>query len=348
MSSHYWVSPTEANLLVTGRCNLRCRHCSVTSCGDLAADLSLQKWIGILDELRKSKLIKLTITGGEPLQRPDFADFLAAIYERPFRYSINTNGTLITPSVIDSVRKYSSRLDTFMVSLDGPDPETVNAQRGEGVFKKLISGVNALKTAEFPFGFYCTVTSLNVDKLSETAELAMSLGAGWIKFNNFLMAGPGLNSSMIPDPVNVSRAVQKLRVLEDRYPGRITGTILDMLEIVNRHKKGFLPKTGDRAYSCGGGKAKIAVFPDGRVTPCDHLPNLTLGNITEQSLEDILTGNKMREFSEFMAQPRSTDPDCNICKYIDYCNGGCPVEALSKNDRIGIDRHSCLRIAMGE
>jgi radical SAM protein with 4Fe4S-binding SPASM domain len=115
-----------------------------------------------------------------------------------------------------------------------------------------------------------------------------------------------------------------------------------------KYRRGELRKTEDRAYSCGGGKGKIAIFPDGRVTPCDHLPDLTLGDITRQSLEDILTGKEMENFTEFMNQKRSDYPECSDCKYLEFCTGGCPVEPLNMKEEIGIDRHSCLKRALGE
>lgn len=344
----YWVSPQEANLLITGKCNLRCRHCSVTSHGDLNTDLPLSQWVKILEELKRSKLLKLTITGGEPLYRPDFLEFLSEVYARPFRFSINTNGILISQPVVEAIQNYSSRFNEFMVSLDGPDEETVDSQRGKGVYKKLIAGVDMLRAAHLPFGFYCTVTSLNVNKLNETAEFALSLGAEWIKFNSFLLAGPDLKSEMIPSQANAIKAAESLLSLSLKHPGRIQGTLLDMHEFALRYKSGKATKKENRAYSCGAGVGKIAVFPDGRVTPCDHLPQLTLGNITDQSLESILKGKEMRKFTEFMNQLRSDFEYCKSCSYIEFCNGGCPVEAISANEAIGFDRHSCLKNALGE
>jgi len=320
----------------------------VNSYGRLDTDLPLSAWIKILDELSRSKLIKLTITGGEPTYRPDFTEFLAEVYSRPFRFSLNTNGTMITSQVLKTLKLYSSRLDDIMISLDGPDAQTVDSQRGQGVFDKMILGIERLHEAGLPFGFYCTVTALNVNRLGETAELAMSLGARWIKFNNFLMAGPILENSMIPDIAQVISAAEELSAVSGKYPGKILGTILEMRERIQKLMHSVLPEVSNAAYSCGGGVGKIAVFPDGRVTPCDHLPEVTLGNITEQSLENILKGKEMKKFSDYLNQPRTVFPDCANCKYLSYCTGGCPVESLNSNEEVGYDRHSCLKIYMGE
>ncbi len=335
-------------MLITGRCNLRCKHCSVTSHGDLKTDLPLSEWVKILDELKRSKLLSLTITGGEPMCRPDFVDFLGEIYARPFRFSINTNATLITPAIIETIKLYSSRFDGFMVSLDGPDRQTVDSQRGDGVFDDMVIGVKKLRMSRIPFGFYCTVTNLNVDRVVETAELAISLGAGWIKFNNYLVAGPVLDSGLIPESNRINRAAEDLRLLTAKYPGKIRGTLLDMHMRMLKFKRGELKKRKDKAFSCGAGLGKVAVFPDGRVTPCDHLPTLTLGDLTNQSLEAILTGDEMHELTRFMNQKRSDNPECKNCKYLEFCTGGCPVEALSNEQAIGLDRNSCLKRALGE
>ncbi len=346
MTASWWVSPREASILITGRCNLKCRHCSVTSHGNLSEDLTLPEWEKILDELQRSKVLKLTITGGEPMAREDFTDFIRAVHRRLFRFSVNTNGTLIKPAIIETLKECSSRLNEFMISLDGPDMRTVDSQRGEGVFEKLVLGVKMLRMAKMPFGFYCTVTSLNINRLAETAEFALSLGADWIKFNNFVLAGPGLSRQLIPGRKAMSKAASELEEFDRKTPGFVQGTILDMRARARDYLAGKLKKMPDRAYACGGGRGKITVFPDGSVTPCDHLPGYVLGNITENSLHDILTGSKMDEFTSYLNRNRSDNPECAECRFLSYCTGGCPVESLSSGECIGKDRLSCLKLAV--
>ncbi|PIE52522.1 hypothetical protein CSA37_04615 [Candidatus Fermentibacteria bacterium] len=347
MTDSYWVSPREANILITGRCNLTCRHCSVNSHGALRRDLPLSAWIEILDKLVSNKLIKLTVTGGEPLARPDFTDFIKEIAARPFRFSINTNATLITPSVIETVVKTSAHLNEFMISLDGPDQETVDAQRGRGVFGKLVTGVGKLRAAGLPFGFYCTVTSLNAHRLHQTAQLARALGGEWIKFNSFLLAGPGLNEAMIPSREQLEVSVAGLEAMKASHGSFIQGTVLDMRERACKFLRNEIPESSDRAYRCGGGTGRISVFPDGSVTPCDHLPEIILGNLASgESLQSILQGPAMKKFSTFLQRTRSSNPECSSCRYLPWCSGGCPVEGISAAAGTGKDRSSCLKLAL--
>ena len=343
MNNDYWVSPREANLLVTGKCNLSCRHCSVNSHGNMQKDLPLASWIQILEKLKADKLIRLTLTGGEPFCRSDFSQLISALAERPFRFSINTNGTLVTPDIIQVLKKNQKRFDGFMISLDGPSEDIVDAQRGTGVFRQLLHGVEQISSAGLSFGFYCTVTSINVMHLYETAKLALALGADYIKFNHFVYTGPLLEKSMIPEPSEVNKAAERLFDLKNKYPYKIEGTFLEINERAVSYKKGNLTRLTGRAFSCGGGRGKIAIFPDGSVTPCDHLPALSLGNIMESPLKEILNGKKMTEFTKFLNQKKADCAFCNNCKYIEFCSGGCPVEAIYSNGATCHDRHSCLK-----
>jgi molybdenum cofactor biosynthesis enzyme MoaA len=59
--------------------------------------LSLDEVKHLVDEARKLGCQKWRISGGEPMLRPDFAEIFTYNTEKSVSYSLNTNGTLITP-----------------------------------------------------------------------------------------------------------------------------------------------------------------------------------------------------------------------------------------------------------
>ena len=342
----FWVPPREANILITGKCNLKCRHCSVSSYGKPVDDLPLSTWTEILDQLVSYRLLKVTVSGGEPMARPDFPEFLTALASRPLRVSVNTNATMISKVALAALQKLGPRLETVMVSLDGSDDKIHDSQRGAGAFRALNNGVRLLRNGAIPFGFYCTVTSVNVNNLVGIAKLAEALGGSWIKFNSFLYAGPDLEHSMIPD-VNLFReAVGQLESYSGNSNFAVLGTLLEMRSRVRKLEMGRLSPCIKGAYTCGGGTLKIAIFPDGTVTPCDHLPEYKLGNLLTYSLWAILHSSEMKTFTSFLSQPRENCPKCVNCDLLSLCPGGCPVEAILRGDNPGFDRHSCLKEAL--
>ena len=56
---------------------------------------------------------------------------------------------------------------------------------------------------------------------------------------------------------------------------------------------------------------------DGRVVPCclDHEGDLTLGNLFEENLEDILENPRAKAIYEGFSKGRAVEPLCKRCGY---------------------------------
>ncbi|MCK5063691.1 MAG: radical SAM protein [Candidatus Fermentibacteraceae bacterium] len=320
-----FVPPRAANLLITHKCNLSCRHCSVYSHGELPGELSPAEWGTILDKLAKAKLFTLTLTGGEPFMREDFPEVFREVLKRPFRVNINTNATLITDEIAEVLAGAMPRFDTVMVSLDGDSPAIHDAIRGEGVFEKTMDGIRILKSAKVPIVFYCTVNALNINRIEQITELAVKFGE-YIKFNTFLDTGPDTDSKLNPTTNTVKQAGIAVMNAARKYPYRVSGTLLEMAVQAVKANNG----TAERFPSskvCGAVSSKIAVFPNGSVTPCDHLPDLNLGNLLDSDLEEILTGRRAEYFKRVTTMRRWPWAECKMCEFHNYCSGPCPAGA---------------------
>ena len=88
--------PLEGSLDFTYRCNNNCRHCWLRIPADSSErdqELSLEEIRSLVDEARKMGCRKWSISGGEPMLRPDFLELFDCITSHSNSYSINTNGT---------------------------------------------------------------------------------------------------------------------------------------------------------------------------------------------------------------------------------------------------------------
>lgn len=116
---------------MTQACNLRCTYCSYSSYYPLNRDYTsktiefadAQKSIDyFLDRIADTETPSIGFYGGEPLLRFDLLrrciDYaLEASNGQPLRFSLTTNGTLITRQVLDY---FIDRSVTLLISLDGP------------------------------------------------------------------------------------------------------------------------------------------------------------------------------------------------------------------------------------
>ncbi len=110
-------------LAVTDRCNLRCRYCMPEDGIDFAPKDALLNYDEILflsDVLAEMGVVKVRLTGGEPLVRRDLPILVKGLGERFPKLAMTTNGILL-PRYIDDLA--AAGLHTYNLSLDTLRPD---------------------------------------------------------------------------------------------------------------------------------------------------------------------------------------------------------------------------------
>ncbi|MCM8796983.1 MAG: radical SAM protein [Candidatus Omnitrophica bacterium] len=178
--------PLEANIDLTYRCNNDCRHCWVripaNSC-QKKEELTFAEIRKIVDEAKSMGCRRWSISGGEPMLRQDFSEIFDYITSNSASYSINTNGTLITPKIA----KLMKRKGTKMVALYGATAEVHDhITRNPGSFEATMRGFKYLKEAGAGFIVQLIPIRDNYNQFPEMVKLAESLsrhyrvGASWL------------------------------------------------------------------------------------------------------------------------------------------------------------------------
>ena len=171
--------PLAANFDITYRCNNNCRHCWLRlppNSPKREDELSLDEIKHIVDDARKMGCRRWNISGGEPMLRPDFPEIFDYITSKSFSYSLNSNGTLITPKIARLLRKKGSR----MISIYGATAEIHDyITRNEGSFDATMRGFAYLKEAGVSFIVQVVPMKDNYHQLNDMVDLAKKLGGHW-------------------------------------------------------------------------------------------------------------------------------------------------------------------------
>lgn len=183
-------------LYLTNGCNLACRHCWITptfvngepSPGD-CLDLDLLKLA-----VREGKTLGLSnakLTGGEPVLHPRFVEIVDYLSAEDIKLNMETNGTLIDANLAKHL-KNNTTMWHISVSLDSADPDKHDQFRGvKGAFKAAVKGTEHLVHAGFrPQVIMCPHRG-NLHEVEDLVKLAVSLGAGSVKFNPVTPTGRG-------------------------------------------------------------------------------------------------------------------------------------------------------------
>ena len=178
--------PLEGNIDLTYRCNNNCRHCWLRIPPDSSekkSEVTSAEIKKIVNEARNMGCRRWSISGGEPMLRPDFSEVFDYLTRNSNSYSINTNGTLITPRIA----KLMARKGVKMVALYGATTEMHDhITRSPGSFEATMAGFRYLKEAKAGFIVQLILMKDNYHQFQDMIKLAESLskhyriGAAWL------------------------------------------------------------------------------------------------------------------------------------------------------------------------
>ena len=279
-------------LEITNVCNLSCSFCKGTERSK--AFLSVPDFRRYAAAVRPYTDYLYLHVMGEPLLHPELETILDEAAALGFRVCLTTNGTLL-PGRLEALADRAKALYKISVSLHAFEANT-EARTGM-TFSEYLDG--CLEAAE-ALGRRGVIVALRL----------------WNCDN--------------PDAVTPAQNRQNETVLarlHERFPDEWTpnrrgsrlgeGVYLEWGEKFDwPTTDGSVPDRGTRAH-CFAMRDHVAVLCDGRVLPCciDCDGVMPLGNLNEQTLDEILQGPPARAFAEALAQNRLNFPLCRRCNF---------------------------------
>lgn len=259
------VGPALGTLLVTYRCDLRCRVCQLPQraaarrrAGERELDEAMLK--GVLTDMRAIGTAGVGVTGGEPMLRPDLESLLAHGTGLGLHMHLNSDGFRVADAATDLVR---TGVRSANVSLDGATAEAHDRARGRpGAFETALGALRALRRARgarrTPRLTAVTVlTASNVAGVERVAAVAREAGAdrlGIIPVHDFGQGEPEADASAVAAGVEALRRLHARGFL-DNSPAYV--------DLVPRALAG-----GASPLHCYAPQASVVVDCYGDVYPC--------------------------------------------------------------------------------
>jgi MoaA/NifB/PqqE/SkfB family radical SAM enzyme len=144
--------PEMLTLMITGRCNLQCRHCWLDCRPDSAAGpIPVNVACNIIDDFTRLGGTGLSLTGGEVLTHPDWFEILVFACDRPAlkEVCLQTNAMLMTRHMAAELSALSSVKLSIQISMDGASAKSHDLVRGKGIFNRVLRGLDCLLDAGF-------------------------------------------------------------------------------------------------------------------------------------------------------------------------------------------------------
>lgn len=334
--------PWTVSWKVVSACNLRCEHCYFNDKSEKvynsSNDLNKEEIINLANDLTTNLgIVNYSITGGEPLSRKDIFEVIKIIKASKGIVSLQTNGTLITKTISQRLRKLlNPNTDYIQISLDGLE-NTHDNIRGKGSFKKAINGIKLMINSGINVNVNCTPISKNISELTDLYKLCTEIGVNKFSLSRFIPYNdtqkelePNLSYliEVFAEILKFSKSSQTylefhyrffdfvsnetLRQYADEYLKKHKPNNMDLCENVSCHKHNTLFIDADgKFYLCFASKHNNKGLGDYRKSTASGIWNNRKNNI-------------------FFNERLIANMPCKSCKYFKLCRGGCPASAYNK------------------
>ena len=321
---------------VGSRCNLACQYCYYLEKGKLypeqepLSETLLETFIRQYIEAQTMPEVLFTWHGGEPLLQP--LSFYRKALELQQRYArgrqidncLQTNGTLLTDEWCEFLRE-----NRFLVGISIDGPQTYHDAYRCRSFDKVMRGIRLLQKHHVEWNAMATVNHLNADDPVGFYRFFKEIGCQYLQFTPVVE-----RVSLCDTSVNPEQWGRFICGVYDEWVKADVGQIfVQLFDATLANWAGEPPGICSMSPTCG----RAAVMEaNGDVYSCDHFvfPEYRLGNIRQQSLTEMLYGDRQQQFGR--SKRTSLPRQCRECRFLFACHGECPKNRFTK-DRYGED-----------
>jgi len=295
----------KAQLELTYRCNLHCRHCYTDPYNNkdfFPRELTLPEIHRLLGDMRDMGVMWLNLTGGDIFMHADFFEIYEAAHRQGFLLQLYTNGTLFTRAIIDRLRQ----MPPFTIDISC---HSVQEERFDwftqvpGSYRAFMRGMDVLRESGLPFTLKTKLMNWNKDELGALRAFTESFGQ---PFNYTTALSPRLDGDCSSltyrlDPLDLTRIEQTTAPRE----GEETCTAREELAA---------PET-DSLYRCGCGTNSIHINAWGELGTCtlqyEHRVSLRTTPLRD-AVSEVFAAVRSRRYDG--------DSPCRSCEIHRFCD----------------------------
>jgi radical SAM protein with 4Fe4S-binding SPASM domain len=324
--------PLFVQIEVTHRCNAGCPMCYQNDKLGTDDQLTLEEIKGVVDQVPPWAV--LSLTGGEPFTREDFASILEYCLNKR-KCTILTNGSLVADSHIEMMVR--NGLTLMAVSIDGVGETHDGIRKIPGLFDRAVATIEKIQqkkralNSHFPLiDIKTVILKENLHQLSDILAVADRLSADFITYSiprsmdnlysppyrddlaEICRSQPSCPALSADDLDLLKKQIAEIR----RYSGktRIRFYPANMLDerVLEKFYRQELSR--DDFQECLLPWSRLSISPHGDVYPC---LSYRVGNVRSESLARIWNGARFRSFRKSLDRERLSG-FCLTC-----CNSVC-------------------------
>jgi len=324
-------TPAQVFWWITNQCNLQCLFClAEANPHPDPAELNNGQKEFILKEIISNRVIKVYLTGGEPLLFPPIYDYIAELSKNGVFVELTTNGTLINKAVARKLKE--ARVNRVQLSLNGSTPELNDSLMGRS-YHRIMEGLDNIQEEGIDIHFKVTIVQQNVTDIFNIVEKLIIRGIKKIELSEVIPLGRAFHRWEELKPL-LDDLLELRRLVKDRNEEELELSFVSLSAQMYDDKYLSVCTVGaENSYYC-------LIQPNGNVVPCT--PSIVWkcsNNIIEKGLKRCWEDLSL--FSKFI-DPSQLKGECGRCELKYQCKGGCRALAYRFTGELFSDNPFCL------
>ena len=292
--------PADLHVDLTDACTERCVHCYVPQGQhDFLPYETVEK---ALREFRAANGLSVHLTGGEAMLHPDFEKICRLCVELNLNFLIFSNMTLCDEKRVAFLKEIDPQfINVSLYSMDATEHDAITCLPGS--WRKTIDAILACEKAGVHIRLATPLLKVNQSAFPALKHFA-----------------DAHHMHLIPSCDIVPRANHTCSNLDYACSAaELERALSANKDLFDRNWEGRMPKSADKV--CDIGEARLYLNAKGNYYPCDCMHEYVLGNVRENTLEEIWEGEKLN----YLRSLNNEDfGKCASCEHRPWCKV-CPA-----------------------
>ncbi len=328
---------------LTLRCDHACAHCGSRAGGPRDNELTTEKALLVVDELKAMKAREVVLIGGEAYLHDGFLEIVRALKAAGIRPTMTTGGKGITAEL--AIMMKAAGIHAVSVSVDGLPAQHNLMRQSAKSFDGTMAAIDNLRAANILVAANTNVNRLNEADLEPLFELLADKGIrSWQVQITVPLGRAADRPQMLLQPYDLVTVVPRIATLKEKafargilvMPGNNLGYFGPEEALLRTPHNTARPNVAkDHWQGCQAGKRVMGIESDGSIKGCPSLqPHYIGGTVKVRPLKDLWNDTPQLAFN----RDRGVEDlwgFCKTCPFAEVCKGGCTFTAHALFGRPG-------------
>jgi radical SAM protein with 4Fe4S-binding SPASM domain len=317
----------------TSECSTDCRYCYLGR--RKVKPLPKERVLLLVEEAAAIGVVEIRPTGGDVLLYPHLMDVLMALCKHKFLPTVLPTKSFLGKEKAKVLAESASFVMGVQFSMDSTVPDVADyLVRAKDYCQRIFTSIDNALEAGLRVEAKAVITPYNILTIPKLYRDLKKRGVSTIYLAAYRRSSFHHSDDLFNHAASYQWLEEQVKQLKREFPD-------DFIRIQNSAPRLELdsPEARQEAWpkrnSCSAGRSVMMICADGKVIPCEQMPETEeyfCGDVSHQSIMEVWDGDRLRELTYGIPREKFKGQLCYDCEERELCinQKGCCIRDLSQ------------------